>query len=209
MAACYSTDPDGTVRLPFEPATGRRDSRDLGALAGKGPGPDGRRPRGYPPRPARDLDRFREERRMVSSTSRPRRSAASWKPSASPSRSSTSSWSRAPTADLEHLYAPAIGWLAERISGRRSRPAARRPPPDRGRHAWPSRGPRPRFGGGPPRWARRRSARHSPPRPSGAAAPRPRRGSSAAPRRRRISSARVTAASRSAPSMTTTNSSPP
>ena len=23
MAACYSTDPDGTVRLPFDPATGR------------------------------------------------------------------------------------------------------------------------------------------------------------------------------------------
>jgi hypothetical protein len=23
MAACYSTDPDGTVRLPFEPATGQ------------------------------------------------------------------------------------------------------------------------------------------------------------------------------------------
>ena len=43
MAACYSTDEDGTVRLPFDPATGELDPRGLGALAGLGSGADGRR----------------------------------------------------------------------------------------------------------------------------------------------------------------------
>ena len=43
MAACYSADADGTVRLPFDPDTARADPRGLGALARLGPGADGAR----------------------------------------------------------------------------------------------------------------------------------------------------------------------
>ena len=43
MAACYSTDPDGTVRLPYDTGHRRADPRDLGAVARGRPRPDGRR----------------------------------------------------------------------------------------------------------------------------------------------------------------------
>jgi S-formylglutathione hydrolase FrmB len=63
MAACYSADPDGPhpVRSRHRPA----DSRDLGSLAGPRPGADGRRARRRRARPARDLDRRRNEGRVL------------------------------------------------------------------------------------------------------------------------------------------------
>ena len=45
MAACYSAEADGTVTLPFDPATGRLRDEVWAALAGPRPGPHGRRPR--------------------------------------------------------------------------------------------------------------------------------------------------------------------
>ena len=64
MAACYSADEDGTVRLPFD----RRPAGypgGLGALAGLGPGSHGRAPRRRAARHARDLHRRGQARRVV------------------------------------------------------------------------------------------------------------------------------------------------
>ena len=115
MAACYSTDPDGTVRLPFDPATGRLvpeiwerwlEKDPVRMVAGHADALRGLRgiwiDSGKSDEFYLDLaaEAFRRELDAIGVTE--------------------------PTvhfelvegthADLEHLYAPAIGWLAERIS---------------------------------------------------------------------------------------------
>ena len=57
MAACYSADADGTVRLPYDTETGRARAGGLGALARLGPGADGGRARRRAALAARDLHR--------------------------------------------------------------------------------------------------------------------------------------------------------
>ena len=119
MAACYSTDADGTVRLPFEPTTGRLHARDLGSMAGVGPGAHGRPPRRCAARPARDLDRRRPQRRVLPRPRGARRSVPSSSRSGSASRSCGSSSSTARTPASTWRYPDAIGWLAERLAPRR------------------------------------------------------------------------------------------
>ena len=70
MAACYSADPDGTVRLPFDVDTGELVPGGVGALARVGPGADGAGARGGAPLPEGDLHRRRQARRVLP---RPRR----------------------------------------------------------------------------------------------------------------------------------------
>lgn len=115
MAACYSTDPDGTVRLPFDPATGQLipeiwerwlEKDPVRMVAGHAEILRGLRgiwiDSGKSDEWFLDLaaEAFRRELEAIGVTE--------------------------PTvhfelvegthSDLEHLYAPAIGWLAERIS---------------------------------------------------------------------------------------------
>ena len=70
MAACYSADPDGTVRLPYDSSDGDAGAGGLGAVAGLGPGPDGPPLRRRAARLEGDLHRRRHARRGVP---RPRR----------------------------------------------------------------------------------------------------------------------------------------
>ena len=83
VAACFSANADGTVDLPFDPATGALRTGRVAAVAGLGPGADGASPRGRAARAARHLDRRRARGTSTISTSAP------W-PSAT--RSGTSAW---------------------------------------------------------------------------------------------------------------------
>ena len=65
VAACFSADDDGTVQLPFDPATGRLVDDVWAALAGLGSGAHGARVRRRAARAAGDLDRRRQARRVV------------------------------------------------------------------------------------------------------------------------------------------------
>jgi Putative esterase len=80
MAACYSTDPDGTVRLPFDPATGRLDPEVWERWLEYDPCAVCARSTSMPA-PATS----------GTSTWAPRRSAANWPRSASTTSSSSSS----------------------------------------------------------------------------------------------------------------------
>ena len=90
-------------------------SRDVGALAGLGPGPHGRRPRRRAARPAGHLDRRRprDDFYLDLGAEAFRRSSRG---SASPTTGSASSCSTARTAGIDWRYPEAIGWLAERLS---------------------------------------------------------------------------------------------
>ena len=89
MAACYSADPDGTVRLPFDTATGELIPEMLGAMARPRPGADGAGAETL--RSMRAITSMPAGRTSTSSTSAPRRSDGPWRRSASPTCRSSSS----------------------------------------------------------------------------------------------------------------------
>ena len=115
MAACYSTDPDGTVQLPFDPATGRLipetwdrwlEKDPVRMVPGHAEALRGLRgiwvDAGKADEYLLDLgaEAFRRELAAIGVTEPVVHFELV----------------EGTHADLEHLYAPAIGWLAERIS---------------------------------------------------------------------------------------------
>ena len=111
MAACYSADPDGTIRLPFDPLTSELIpavwERWL-QLRSRPDGPDARGSRRAAVH-ARDLDRRRQARRVLP---RPRRrglpSRAAWRPVRRSSASSSSTRSTAASSTATRSRSP--GW---------------------------------------------------------------------------------------------------
>ncbi len=115
MAACYSTDPDGTVQLPFDPATGRLipetwdrwlEKDPVRMVPGHADALRGLRgiwiDAGKADEYLLDMgaEAFRRELAAIGVTEPVVHFELV----------------EGTHADLEHLYAPAIGWLAERIS---------------------------------------------------------------------------------------------
>ncbi len=115
MAACYSTDPDGTVRLPFDPATGRLipdtwerwlEKDPVRMVTGHGDALRGLR--------GIWIDSGKADEYMLDLGAEAfRRELASIGVEESVVHFELVEGTH---GDLEHLYAPAIGWLAERIS---------------------------------------------------------------------------------------------
>ena len=113
MAACYSTDPDGTVRLPFDPATGRLDPESGSGGWSMDPVRMVAGPCGRPAQPARDLHRRRHSRRVVP---RPGRRGVPPRTAAIGVNDVHFELFDATHMGIEYRYPIAIRYLAERLS---------------------------------------------------------------------------------------------
>ena len=113
---CFSADAGRDVELPFDPRTGRAARRGLAALAGLGPGPDGRR--ATPTRCARCGRSGSTPARATSTSSTSAREAFREELGAIgvPDDRVTSSCSTPRTAAIDYRYPIALAWLAQRLA---------------------------------------------------------------------------------------------